>query len=859
MLRWIRSRLQRTYELQFSPYYWILLQRWQVIRFWLGKHFFRVHHWLRSSRESISILRKEILQTIFGEVLLAILIVAGLAVLEFLLLAQGGAVTKLLPEPARLNSETYANILSTLAQIAGVFLGLYFTAVSIVASTVYARVPGDVRSLIIHEKVGNVYIRIVALLGAVATLLLAANALGFYTGILNFVLVTFLGIIAIFSFVVLGIRTFNFFDPTRLVKHLARDLMKWIRAATPAGFQWQNPSFQTHYQQQAESLLMTYRNIVYLANREEYQHLQEKSLTELGLSALGLLRLYTQEKSRIPSDSHWFKRTYRHRDWLATDYTQIDIALRTGTALQPEVVPNPMWFEAQVEEIVVRTMQTLLERDNLHSAVALGDGMQRTLGALAEHFAVEESLHLFRTIGPLIRAQVREVGIDISGSEDDAEQLSFALSLIDVYGLGLISIILSFSEQLRVTTADSFGDTISRIRRGRPKTVYATKLPRAVIEQLEYLRKGLEFEHEVECHTISPLWYQQQIAEFGFARFLSGAADGIVEELEDTFAKEAEALISEKRYIFAAQLIQRGLEACEKFTFHIEEAKACFDRLLALRRVTDIPWPTAEWDKLIKRMSAIRERLIIAFGQSSPALVTLPQSKHWPDYFGQAYSVLAQECYTAMATGHESLFQKIFPSLFLACLSAHDRRRTQLRDRDEKTLLVFSTEPIADILELSGYALIYTELDGKKYWAVAKKLWDNYFAQLPNSQDVVKYITNILDYRRSLFTILPRDLARTAWTQDLERQLRDCKLLEDMFSSPRLHGEDAGPQHPSAIIRALTRGGHIFDNPQDVFLVIYIMQRPEANELKLPQRAEFFADSLRREESGDVSEGGGLP
>jgi hypothetical protein len=60
------------------------------------------------------------------------------------------------------NPSAYGNLFSSLAQIAGVFLGLYFTAVSVVASTVYARVQGDVRSLLLRDKVGNHYIGIVA-------------------------------------------------------------------------------------------------------------------------------------------------------------------------------------------------------------------------------------------------------------------------------------------------------------------------------------------------------------------------------------------------------------------------------------------------------------------------------------------------------------------------------------------------------------------------------------------------------------------------------------------------------------------------------------------------------------------------
>jgi len=866
--RWLRSRLQRGYEWQLSPSYWTLLRRWEALRFSAGRFLFGAGSWFRSRRESGTIL-SSILHTVCGQVVIAIAVVAGLEVLERVLLAYGGEIGRLLHmsptfhrvrlalnhhpiEPA-----THVSILSTLAQIAGVFLGLYFTAVSVVASAAYARVRGDIRELLMREKVGNAYIRLVALLGAVAIFQHAALTIGFHTGILNLALLTGLGAMALFGFVVLGIRAFYFFDPAQLVEHLAVDLMRWIRSATPAGFQWRKPSFQVHYQRQADLALTTYRDVVSLSNAEE--HLQGESLNRLALRALGLLRFYAREKQRIPSDSHWFERTHRHREWLTTDFTQISIALRTGTTLQPEIVPDPMWFEAQAEEIVNRTMRGLLERNDLRNAVALCAAVQRTLEALAEQLAIDEALSLFRVLGSPIRAVARKDGGATGGAEDGTTSLSGALALTDIYDMGLISILLGFSKRLHGITAESFGDTIGRIRWSRAKAIYATGLPRAVIEQLEYLQKGVNFEHALEGRTISPLWYHQQIAALGFVRFLATGVEKLVRELERVIADEAEALIAEKRYVFGAQVIQRGLEACAKFPYHVAEVQSCVERLSRLRRVADIPWPSVDWTKLNRRIDAVRERLIIGVAQSLASLPPLPASKHRPDYFGQGYSVLAEECYQAMATGRDKLFEAIFPSLFLAGLAAYDRLRKQLQDRDAKTMLVFSTEPIVDILELSGYALIYTELDGKGYARIAEGLWDRYLTRASHPQALSQFISAVVDYRRSLFAILPRDTARMAWKQDFIRHLEEQGWLQERAFRAPFPGDDSGRRHPSPLIRAVSRGADSSWGAEDVFFVAYLMKRPEAAGLPLPQRTELFDRMIRREQSTETPSDEGEP
>ena len=81
LLRWTRSRLQRTYEWQFSPLYWSLQQRWQSTQFWFGKQVFAAASWFRSKCESASISR-EILRIIAGQALWALLLVGGLALFE---------------------------------------------------------------------------------------------------------------------------------------------------------------------------------------------------------------------------------------------------------------------------------------------------------------------------------------------------------------------------------------------------------------------------------------------------------------------------------------------------------------------------------------------------------------------------------------------------------------------------------------------------------------------------------------------------------------------------------------------------------------------------------------------------------
>ncbi len=194
-------------------------------------------------------------------------------------------------------------------------MGLYFTAITVVAGTNYARVPTEILNALVREKVGNLYIRIVALFGGVSLILLGLVNLGYTPGTLNIILALLLGVASLFSFVELGRRAFYFFDPTKLVAVVTTNILQLARSATPTGFSWRDNAFQDHYRKLADSDVRIYEDVVLLSDRES--HLQGRSLLSLVLQFLVLLELYCKDKQRIPSDSLWFERVYHHRTWLA--------------------------------------------------------------------------------------------------------------------------------------------------------------------------------------------------------------------------------------------------------------------------------------------------------------------------------------------------------------------------------------------------------------------------------------------------------------------------------------------------------------------------------------------------------------
>ena len=529
-------------------------------KLWLAKHFYSARQGARIVADSTSILFL-IVRTVLWQVIEAVLLVAVLGAIDTILRSGFASLEQsfqhsLKPHVLTLwlsqnppDPSLSAGTLSTLAQISGLFLGLYFTAISVVAGSNYARVPAEILDALVREKVGNLYIRIVALFGGVSLILLGAANLGYRPDILNLILVLILGIASLFSFVQLGRRAFYFFDPTQLVKFVAADILRAVSAATWDGFGWQDAPFQDHYRKQADTDVRIYEDVILLSDKESY--LQGRSLLTLIYQFLVLLEVYSEEKKRIPSDSQWFERVYQHRTWLTTDESRVSLAIQTGTALDPENVPDHFWLENRIGNLISRTLNGLRDRGDLPRAASVSARLQGTLGVLAKELAVEESLSLFQRVKAFAHETALQTNAKHNSQADQQQLLAPSLGLTDACGSGFISILLGFANRLEAISPESFSEIIDKVDFQRPRTMYQTGLPRKIVEELEYLHKRITFEVRVEHRQISPNWYCRQLAALAMARFVVETCDALLAELEQTYAIEAEDLSKNHKPLFA--------------------------------------------------------------------------------------------------------------------------------------------------------------------------------------------------------------------------------------------------------------------------------------------------------------------
>lgn len=848
---WLANPHLRRYEWGFSSRYWTWREFFHLHRFSVLRKRFEFGEWHQSTRLSGSALW-DLVKLSFPELFLIILAMAVVGGLELVFLAYAPSTMTWVGLDAwavrveairqfEPDARVFEKVGEIVAPLSGLFLSIFFAAMSIVASSVYAKAPSDVRQMFMRERANGFYMRMLSRCVGAGMLAFGAGLLGQPLGLLNLSLLIFLALFGVLSFGVLGLRVLDFFDPARLTDYFERDLAKWIAQATPNGYQWDEVSFQAYYNRKTQEALRTYGEILALAREQQPVH-----LAELLCRAISFLPMHIRLKKQIPTDSHWFKQRPRHLNWLTTGAGQADIALRAGVGLRPQPTPDHMWFEGEFERIVLEGVATLLKDQRDHSATTVALDVQKTLHRMANHLAVEEALRFHGALGTAIRAHLGKTAETKACSAEELDD-KYNLELLECYACDIVQILLGLSLRIPQMPAESFGKMIREMKWQAPGAIYRRGLPRTVVKQLEFLRRGLLFEWDVEGKQCSPVWYLQEVAGASYVEFLRDALGEIMTEIETCYVRLFDATAG-KRPARAATLIEVGLEACNKCTYHFGILRQWQeDMAKAFRIEPEIPWPEIDWLGLDKRVGECRKEILRKYAALAPSLASLPVSDDWPDYFGHAYNVLADECFKAMVDGDEALFDSLYTAVFDLCLRTPERLRPLLERESHEIQIIYATESLADLMCLSGIAMIFSELDGKTFWPFVKVVWDFYIEKHPNARAFIERVFAGADYRDSLFALTPRSTFRTQWTLDIHRLLSGRGLTGWVQARLFLGGNEPKPPHKSNLINVITRSEMpMMDNPDDIFIALYLAKHPQAHGLKIPRRAQMFAESNDR-------------
>ncbi|MCM8830819.1 MAG: hypothetical protein NC918_01310, partial [Candidatus Omnitrophica bacterium] len=553
------------------------------------------------------------------------------------------------------------------------------------------------------------------------------------------------------------------------------------------------------------------------------------------------------------SDSRWYALVPRYKSWFLYDSSALTIALQTQTSIQPEMVPNPYWLEDNIVEILSSTFDTLLNGNNYEVVYESINVLNKYLECLGLDLEFKKGRNIIDTIGTSIE---KHYSTRFSKNIEEGDK-NIYIALFDAYGLSIMSLALGFFKSVRNLKTQSILEKIDAIDWRNNKRIYNKDFEPLLLPRLEFIYKKLKFEQTVEKKFISPQWYIRQLVIMRYAELFQEAVNELISSLEHFFVLKSESLLSKKFFIFAAHHSQRGLEMCNKIRAHFPTIKTLVGEFERIAINKDLSFPKIDWDEKENKINKFHDELVETLAKCIPALSQIKYKENFPDMFGQTYNTVCQDCYEAMIFAKADKFKNLFPLLFIGSLTAYKKLREQLKDWQPETGLILTIEPLMDIMELSGYSKMYSELFAiPNIWNVCKTTWDKYFESHAQPNDAVKFLITLYQYRKSLFQISPRDILRTNWQISFNNKLRELNLIDDSFSQRYYPDEESEIKHKSPLIRVICRGRY---EPRisaaEVFIITYLLKRPESEDIEFKDMwglSEAIEREENRSNNGDI-------
>jgi hypothetical protein len=512
------------------------------------------------------------------------------------------------------------------------------------------------------------------------------------------------------------------------------------------------------------------------------------------------------------------------------------MALQTDMHLLPKEEIDKRWFEDELLDGLLASFQECLKQVDYTAASKALEYAQSANEALATLLLPDEGIGFLRRISDCLRDHEKAPELPLADQRGKSRFEEISLHL----GLTQASYMFAY-EYLRsaILFAKKLPSKVDAIDWAKPEF---SGFPAPLLEQLQRTRLRIEFEKTVEGRTLMPNRYIAQLVARDFTAALSIGIDRIIADMKRTTTEAVASLVAEKREHIATPILLSSFRSVTQFTHFIELLESNLEVLYQLETYPEYQIQKIDTKKAKTEFAGLRTELLSALC-SMPIIgflaSDLGETEELPDYFGQSYFMLAEECFKAIKDNQSNTFKKLFLAFGILAQLAFSRfndKRGKVSDEYFLSLLGTIAE---DLLSLTGYALVFAEVhQNPELKSHAEEVWEQLLQNAQDQQTHLRWIIQISSALKTSFFAAPRDLIRTQWSMQLERALRDLGFDDGMgFGRP-------GRQHPSPIVRSVAGIG--VNQPSEAAIYLVMLDKIEG-EFDLPQRVKNFGSSYARQ------------
>lgn len=735
----------------------------------------------------------------------------------------------------------YVTFLVTISGIGGVFIGLYYAAISTIGGSIYAKVPNNIRDLLAQERIGNVYMHFLSFITFLGISLASFRVLGFERVCLAIPVMLFGAGVGIIAFVKLGQRVFYMFDPTALSHHLFGQLRQFIKMVKAGGYRWNDASFQKHANKLASASLNTLETLSDITKKEV--HLRGAPFISLSRNLISFLLFYEKSKEYIPSDSQWYEQKYVHRDWYRTEDTRVSIAHQTGTSLQPDITNDKEWVEARVLPIIRECLKINLREERYNEILELAKYIDDYLSLLARSGRTTRALNILEEIGESV------LGVISTKSEDDivANEILEKLAIIERFASMPITIALACREHIEDIGSEKVEKKLLKISWENEADLYKHEFLSYCLQRLEWFKPRLSFEVSTEGQKVTPIWYQKEL---------------LLQIETDTFVKNTSSLVTKASNLYGlwitrtmdtkhpwlvGAVMSREWEFWHKVDHQIERWPNKWSNLSDAKKIEGLPWSNFEYDKLKEDSNNRQSELLKLMSKQNLMLAFLERPDGFPDYAGQFLHTTGEVSFEALLINNVDLLSNVFAMYLYGCIMRFDKLRPKITTMDWRAQQDFkiAAAPLLDLMELSGYARLMADYyNNEQLWQTVANAWERYIADR-GEESPLPLLAGAIAFTEGAFEIPHRGVLRTNWKMKINRKLSDVPRHQ-VYSRHyiRSHTEI---DHTSPLIRVFAREPHgSFHDGIDIFITFYLRTKDGADQLDFGWKRRNLQESLDR-------------
>ena len=730
--------------------------------------------------------------------------------------------------------------------VGGVFIGLYYAAISAIGGAIYAKVPNNIRDLLAQDRVGNAYMRYLAALTFFGVCLLAFHTLGLEPVILAVPIFTLGAGLVIVGFVRLGARAFYLFDPTSLSYRLFEQLRRCHLQMQAGGYRWSDQSFQKHAHRVAQTAIDTLATVSDTAAREP--HLNGRPFAGLCKGLLSFLLHYETAKKSIPTDSHWYEERYVHPDWYRAGDTETSMAHQTATGLRPQSIRDPRWIESAILPIVQRCLELNIRKRRYDLVFELLSYLDAYVQRLAKEHQIEIAFKLvgdvFSWCGSLIF-----VNGDKSVAEDPLEHMA----ICDRVAGMPINVLIAYGSTIESYRKAAVLRRIRKIKWKSEKSIYKARFALPILKQLEWLRPRLEFEERVEGHIVSPAWYLQELITQKEAENLSATMNCFHSEVCKLYDRWIKAATSSQHPWLAAVMMSKESEYWNKLDYHTNTLNQLWTDLNSDRRLEGLSWPSLSVDDLTRKKARRKMELMKLMSDQSILLSLMSRPKSYPDFAGQFLHTVGEALLTAICEKDRNTVKVLFRRYLYGSLLQFERLRPKEAKLDWRSEIdmKIAVAPLLDLMDISGYMYLFSDYhDAPFLKEIVSKDWDEYLEQ-DSAKQALQLLAVGVSLTDSAFELAHRSIIRTGWEQTVERRLMNVERREAPWDESNLYRQfESIVVHESPLVRIFAKDAlSSFHDGIDIFLAKYVRQREDGKDLDFGRRRRRdIEEEIAREE-----------